>query len=156
MNVSEVEKRLLSADLKLPPTPSAPGGVYAPAVRTGQLLFVSGHVPRREDGSVICGVVAVDLSVEQSAQAARSTALQILRTVDAAAGLDNVARAIKVLGFVRANLDFTQHPKVIDGFTNVLRLAFGEAGVPARSAIGAGGLPLGACLEVEAIFELKH
>jgi enamine deaminase RidA (YjgF/YER057c/UK114 family) len=154
--MSTVEKRLESAGLTIPSRPAKPVGVYVPAVRTGNLLFVSGHGPLRSDWTLICGRVGEDVTVEQAAEAAKVTALSMLATVRVAAGsLDNVARIVKVLGLVRAVPEFTQQPKVVDGFTEVMRIAFGdEHGLPARSAIGVASLPAGICVEVEAIFEL--
>jgi len=151
-----VEERLAAAKLILP-KPSKVVGLYAPAVRTGNLLVVSGHGPLKTDRTLICGRVGEDISVEQAREAAAITALNTLATVKQALGsLDHVVRAVKVLGLVRAVPDFTEHPKVIDGFTEVLRIAFGEVdGSPARSAIGVASLPSGICVEVESIFEVK-
>ncbi len=154
--MSIVEGRLAAAKLELP-RPSKAIGLYAPAVRTGNLLVVSGHGPLKADRTLICGRVGEDVSIEQARHAAAVTALNTLATMKVALGsLDNVVRAVKVLGLVRAVPDFTEHPKVIDGFTEVLRIAFGETdGSPARSAIGVMSLPQGICVEVESIFEVK-
>ena len=98
-----------------------------------------------------------DITLEQAAEAARVTALGMLMTVKNVVGsLDNVFRVVRVFGMVLAVPEFKQQPKVIDGFTEVMRLAFGEEhGRPARSAIGVASLPEGICVEVEAIFELR-
>lgn len=153
---SLAEERLSAANLVLP-RPSKAVGLYAPAVRTGNLLVVSGHGPLKADRTLIRGRVGEDVSVGQAREAARITALNTLATVKQALGsLDGVARAVKVLGLVRAVPEFTGHPKVLDGFTEVLRIAFGEEnGSPARSAIGVASLPEGICIEVESIFEVK-
>ena len=154
--MSNVEKRLKAAGLSLPSRPAKPVGIYVPAVRSGNLLFVSGHGPLRTDGTLMRGRVGDDISVEQAAEAARVTGLSMLATVKVALGsLDCVARAVKVLGLVRAVPEFTQQPAVMDGFTEVLRIAFGEAGLPARSAIGVASLPEEICVEVEAVFEVR-
>ena len=149
-----VEENLKRANLELP-RPSKPIGLYVSAVKSGNMLFVSGHGPLRPDRSLVCGRVGEDVSVEQAKEAAKITALNVLATVNASLGsLDRVKRVVKVLGLVRAVPDFTEHPRVIDGFTEVLRTAFGEEnGLPARSAIGVASLPAGICVEVEAVFE---
>lgn len=153
--MSTVAARLKAAGLELP-RPSKPVGIYAPAVRTGNLLVLSGHGPLKSDRTLICGRVGEDISIEQAAEAARITALNTLATVEQSLGsLDHVVRAVKVLGLVRAVPEFKDHPKVLDGFTGVLRIAFGENGLPARSAIGVASLPAGICVEIESIFEIR-
>ncbi|HYG77990.1 MAG TPA: RidA family protein [Planctomycetota bacterium] len=154
--MSQVEARLAAAGLALP-RPSKAVGLYAPAVRTGNLLVISGHGPLRADRTLIRGRVGEDVTVEQATEAATVTALNTLATIKKSLGsLDNVVQAVKVLGLVRAVPDFTEQPKVLDGFTRVLQIAFGEAaGSPARSAIGVASLPDGICVEVESIFEVR-
>jgi enamine deaminase RidA (YjgF/YER057c/UK114 family) len=151
-----VEENLKRANLEIP-RPSKPVGIYASAVRSGNLLFVSGHGPLKADRTLVCGVVGKDVSVDEAREAAKLTALNVLATLNASLGsLDRVKRAVKVLGLVRAVPEFTEHPRVIDGFTEVLRAAFGEEnGLPARSAIGVASLPAGICVEVEAVFECE-
>jgi len=153
--MSLVEENLRAAGMELP-RPSKAIGLYVPALRTGILLVVSGHGPLTADRKLICGRVGEDVDLATAVDAARLTALNTLATVNKALGsLDNVVRVVKVLGFVRAVPDFTDHPKVLDGFTRVLQIAFGEAsGAPARSAIGVASLPDGICVEVESIFEV--
>lgn len=152
----QAELRLRNAGILLP-RPSKPVGIYVPAVVSGSLLFVSGHGPLRADRSLIRGRVGEAISTEEAAAAARITAINMLATVKVAVGsLDKVTRVVKVLGLVRAIPDFTEHPRVIDGFSEVMRIAFGDAaGLSARSAIGVASLPDGICVEVEAIFEIK-
>jgi enamine deaminase RidA (YjgF/YER057c/UK114 family) len=153
--MSEVEAQLRAAGFELP-RPSKPVGIYASAVRVGNILIVSGHGPLKADRTLIRGRVGEDIDVDAAHVAARVTALNTLATVKQSVGsLDNVVRAVKVLGLVRAVPDFTQHPKVIDGFTEVLRIAFGNESLPARSAIGVASLPEGICVEVESIFEIR-
>jgi len=154
--MSEVESRLSAAGFKLP-RPSKAIGLYVPAVRTGALLFLAGHGPLRADRTLIRGRVGESVSVAEATEAAAITALNSLATIKQSLGtLDNVVRAVKVLGLVRATPDFTDHPKVLDGFTQILQIAFGEsAGSPARSAIGVASLPDGICVEVESIFEVR-
>ena len=152
----QVEARLLEVGLALP-RPSKPVGMYASAVRTGNLLFVSGHGPLKADRTLIRGRVGETLTILEASEAARITAMNMLATVKAAVGsLDKVVGVVKVLGLVRAVPDFTDQPRVIDGFSEVMRIAFGDpAGMSARSAIGAASLPDGICVEVEAIFEIR-
>jgi enamine deaminase RidA (YjgF/YER057c/UK114 family) len=149
------EARLQELGLKLPPiSPST--ATFVPAVQTGDLLFVSGHVSRRADGSRIEGKLGEQLTTQQGNEAARQVALAVLATVRQTVGsLDKVARTVKVLGMVNASPTFTEHPQVINGFSDLLVEVFGEAGKGARSAVGMSSLPGNAAVEIEAIFELK-
>jgi enamine deaminase RidA (YjgF/YER057c/UK114 family) len=153
----QAEERLRDAGITLP-KPSKPVGIYTPAVRAGSLLFVSGHGPLRADRTLIRGRVGETISALDASEAARVTAINMLATVKTTLGsLDKVTRVVKVLGLVRAIPDFTDQPRVIDGFSDVMRIAFGaEAGLGARSAIGVASLPDGICVEVEAIFEIQN
>ena len=155
-NPSQAENNLRLAGFELP-RPSKAVGLYAPAVRSGNWLIVSGHGPLKPDRTLIRGRVGESIDVAAATEAACLTALNTLATVKKSLGtLERVVCAIKVLGFVRAVPDFTQHPLVLDGFTNILRIAFGEPrGSPARSAIGVASLPDGICVEVESIFEIR-
>jgi enamine deaminase RidA (YjgF/YER057c/UK114 family) len=154
--MSQAEINLKAAGLELP-RPSKAIGIYLPAVRTGNLLVVSGHGPLKADRTLIRGRVGEDVDTAAAAEAARITALNTLATVKKSLGsLDQVVKIVKVLGLVRAVPDFRDHPKVLDGFTDVMRIAFGEEhGLPARSAIGVFSLPDGICVEVESIFEVR-
>lgn len=149
------EARFAELKLELPPAPKAVG-VYKPIVETGGLLYLSGHGPLRLDGTLIKGRVGDDLDVTAGYQAARQTGLAILATLKKHCGsLDRVARLIKTFGLVQAMPEFTDHPAVINGFSELMRDVFGEEhGVAARSAVGAASLPAGMAVEVEAIFEL--
>jgi enamine deaminase RidA (YjgF/YER057c/UK114 family) len=129
---------------------------YATAVRTGNLLFVSGTGPLRADGGYVEGRLGEDMDVAQGQAAARLAALAVLSTVKAHVGsLDRVARRVKALGFVQAAPGFRDHPQVINGFSDLMVQIFGDAGLGARSAVGAPSLPSGIAVEVEAIFELR-
>jgi enamine deaminase RidA (YjgF/YER057c/UK114 family) len=129
---------------------------YATAVLHGDLLFVSGTGPLRPDGTYVAGRLGADMDVAQGQAAARLVALAMLATVRAQIGsLDRVARIVKVLGFVHATPEFTDHPKVMNGFSDLMVEIFGEAGLGARSAVGAPSLPAGIPVEVEAIFALR-
>ncbi len=148
------EKRLTDAGIELPEG-YPPGGLYVPAVLSGQLLHVGGHGPVRGDGSRIAGKVGVDVDLDQAREAARLTGLQILRSVRAELGsLDRVARVVKVFGMVNCGPGFNRTPAVIDGCSELFHQVFGEAGVHTRSAVGMAELPFDIATEIEAIFEV--
>ena len=153
----EVEKRLQELGIELPP-PAKPVAVYAPAVLTGDTLYVSGHIARRSDGTLVQGKVGKELSLQQGYEAARLTGVSVLSTVKNILGsLDNVVQLAKVLGVVNCTRDFTKQPQVINGFSELMVEVFGdEAGKGARSAIGTGSLPINVPVEIEAIFEVRR
>jgi enamine deaminase RidA (YjgF/YER057c/UK114 family) len=149
------EQRFAALHLELPPAPK-PVAVYRPVVVAQGLAYVSGHGPVCVDGSLIKGRVGADLSLEQGRAAARQVGLAILATLRAHFGsLDKVGRVVKVLGMVNSAPDFYDHPKVINGCSELFAQVFGEAdGIGARSAVGMGPLPGNIAVEIEAIFEL--
>ncbi|HID77025.1 MAG TPA: RidA family protein [Planctomycetaceae bacterium] len=151
-----VEVRLDRLGLSLPP-PAAPKGLYRPLVIVGDLAFTSGHLPVAEDGSLVRGRLGEDLDQAAGQEAARRAGLAILATLRAELGtLDRVRRVVKVLGVVNSATHFDQQPAVINGCSQLFADVFGpEAGIGARSAIGAPSLPLGAAVEVEAIFQIE-
>ena len=150
------EEKFQSLGLVLPPAPK-PVAVYKPLVIFGQAAYVSGHGPLRADGSLIAGVVGRDLDLAAGKAAARQVGLAILATLRAQLGsLDRVQRLIKVLGMVNSAPDFYDHPKVINGCSELFAEIWGpDAGIGARSAVGMGPLPGNIAVEIEAIFELK-
>lgn len=150
------ETRIAELALELPPAPQ-PVGVYRPLVIVGSLAYVSGHGPLRADRTLIQGVVGRDLSLTEGQAAARQVGLAVLATLRAHLGsLDRVKRLVKTLGMVNSAPDFYDHPKVINGFSELMAAVFGaECGVGARSAVGLGPLPANIAVEVEAIFELE-
>ena len=150
------EARLRELNLVLPPLPK-PGGIYQPVVVVGNLAYVSGHGPVQSDGSHIKGHVGVDLDLAAGQHAARQTGLTILATLRHSLGsLDRVKRLVKTLGMVNCPNDFTQHPQVINGYSQLMADVFGpENGVGARSAVGMGSLPGNIAVEIEAIFEIQ-
>jgi enamine deaminase RidA (YjgF/YER057c/UK114 family) len=149
------EERLAQLKFTLPPAPK-PVATYLTAVRQGNLLYVSGHGPLREDGTMHTGKLGADLDVAAGQAAAKQTGLAILATVRSHLGsLDKVVRLIKVLGMVNATPDFGEHPKVINGFSDLMVEVFGDSGKGARSAIGMGSLPGNIAVEIEAIFEVQ-
>lgn len=150
------ESRLASLNVELPPAPK-PIAVYKPVVVTGNLAYVSGHGPLRVDKSLITGVVGRDLDLDAGKLAARQVGLAILATLRAHFGsLDRVKRIIKVLGMVNSAPDFYDHPKVINGCSELFAEVWGpDHGIGARSAVGMGPLPGNIAVEIEAIFEVE-
>jgi len=149
------ERRLVELKLELPPAPK-PVAVYKPLVVLGNVAYVSGHGPLKSDGSLITGRVGQTMDLEGGKAAARQTGLAILATLRANLGsLDRVGRVVKILGMVNATPDFPDHPKVINGCSELFADLWGpERGIGARSAVGMGSLPGGIAVEIEAIFEI--
>lgn len=148
------EQALLDRGIELPPPPAAAGN-YILGVQVGSLLFMSGCCSERADGSEVTGKVGVDLSVEQGYQAARLAGLMMLASIRAQTGsLDRVRRVVKVLGMVNAAPDFSDHPAVIDGFSDLMAEVFGENGRGARAAVGMASLTNQLAVEVEMVLEL--
>ena len=155
--VATPEARLRALGIELPSAPR-PVATYVPAVIVGNVLYAAGHTPRRPDGSpAFQGKVGADLSLEDGREAARFVGLNILSTVRNAVGsLDRVARLVRTFGMVNAAPDFTQHPQVINGFSDFMVEIFGEdAGKGTRAAVGMGSLPGGMAVEIETFWELR-
>ncbi len=149
------EARLKELGLVLP-SPPDPIASYVTFVRTGNLAYTSGHGPMRADGSWMTGKVGEDLDTDEASEAARVTCLGLLATLRKNLGsLDEVVRVVKVLGMVNCTTDFTDHPAVINGCSDLLADVFGEAGRHARSAVGLGSLPMNIPVEIEAIVEIQ-
>lgn len=152
---TSIEERLVALNITLP-IPTAPVANYVSAVRTGNLIFLAGKGPRKEDGTYITGKVGSDLSIEEGYAAARLTAILQLSALKAELGsLDKVKRIVKVLGMVNAKEDFANHPEVINGFSDLMVGVFGEKGKHARSAVGMISLPRNMAVEVEMIVEVE-
>ena len=148
------EARVKELKLDLPPVPK-PVGNYVGGVRTGNLLFMSGCGPRRNDGSAITGKLGKDLTIEQGYAAARQVGLNMLVNIRNELGsLDKVKRVVKVLGMVNADPSFNDTPKVMNGFSDLFVEVFGEAGKGARSAVGMVTLPSQIAVEVEMVLEV--
>ncbi len=148
------EKKLKDLGIALPATPK-PLANYVPAVKTGNLLFVSGHGPYNDGKSVTSGKLGKELTVDQGYQTARNVALNCLASVKATLGdLDKVKRVVKLLGMVNCTEDFKDQPKVINGCSDLLVEIFGEHGKHARSAVGVQALPNGIPVEIEMILEV--
>ena len=151
------EARLKEKNITLP-APATPVANYVGAVRVGNLLFVSGHGPIRQDGKPLTrGKLGRDLSVEQGYQVAREVGLNLLATTRTALGsLDKVRRVVKVLGMVNSAEGFGDQPKVINGFSDLMVEVFGEPlGKHARSAVGMAELPMGIPVEIEMVLEVE-
>jgi enamine deaminase RidA (YjgF/YER057c/UK114 family) len=145
------EARVKKLKLELPKVAAPKGAILAPAVRAGDLLFLSGRTAGK------AGKVGKEVTLKQAQQAAREVALGHLAVMRSELGsLDKAVRLVKVLGMVNCTPDFTQQPQVINGYSELMVQVFGEkAGKGARSAVGMGSLPGGAPVEVEAIFQVK-
>jgi len=141
----------------LPPAPE-PKGIYQPVLVVGSSVYVSGHGPVRADGSLIVGRVGADLDLAAGKAAARQVGLTMLASLRAALGsLDRIERVVKVLGMVNATPDFGEHPKVINGCSELFVEIWGaDLGVGVRSAVGMGSLPGGIAVEIEAQFLLRQ
>jgi enamine deaminase RidA (YjgF/YER057c/UK114 family) len=154
-NVVDPEQRLreLGIQLRTPPTPVAN---YVTAVRTGNLVFLAGHGPRKPEGGYVAGRVGRDLTLKQGYEAARLTAIDLLASLKAEIGdLNKVKRVVKVMGMVNSDESFTQHPKVVNGCSDLLVAVFGDRGRHARCAVGMGSLPFNIPVEIDIIVEVE-
>ena len=149
------EARLVELGIELPAV-FPPAGLYVGAVRTGDLLFLSGAGPVRADGTIVTGKVGGTVEPDVGRQAARLTGLQLLATMRAELGsLDRIARVVKIFGMVNGAPGFNRTPQVIDGCSELFVDVFGEAGRAARSAVGMAELPFDISVEIEAIVEVR-
>ncbi len=151
----QIESRLKDLGIELPPAVT-PVANYVPAVRSGNLVFLSGHGPFDETGTLITGKIGADLTAEQGYQAARRIAIGLLGSLKALIGdLDKVSKIVKLLGLVNCTPDFGDQPKVINGASDLLVEVFGEKGKHARSAVGTNALPMNIAVEIEMIVEVE-
>ncbi len=149
------DERIAALGLALP-APPKPAGNYVPFRLAGNLLFLSGVGPRRVDGTSVTGKVGAEVTLAQAQEAARLCGLNLLTNMISAVGtLDRIDTVLKVFGMVNAVADFTRHPQVIDGCTDLFVAVFGDNGRPARSAVGMRSLPFNIAVEVEAIALVK-
>jgi len=153
--MSTAEERFKQLGLVLPPAPE-PLGVYKPFVIDGKYLYLSGHGPVQNDGSLIIGRIGKELDADQGKLSARQVGLTMLSTIHTRiGGLNKVKRVIKMLGMVNATPDFERHPHVINGCSELFATVWGEEnGIGVRSAVGFGSLPDNIPVEIEALFEL--
>ena len=149
------DARLIELGITLPPvSPSIAN--YVGVVQTGNLLFLSGHIPRDAEGAFITGKLGADVEVAAGYQAARLAGIALLATLkDHLGDLGRVKRVVKVFGMVNATPDFTSHSQVINGCSDLMVEVFGEKGRHARAASGFSSLPVGACVEIEMIVEVE-
>jgi len=151
----DVEAKLKELGIKLP-TPAKPIANYVGSVRTGNLVFLAGAGPRKEDGTYLAGRLGQDTSIEQGYQAARLVGINQLAALKAEVGdLNKVKRIVKVLGMVNSTPTFTEQPKVVNGFSDLMVEVFGDRGKHARSAVGMAALPMNIPVEVEMIVEVE-
>ena len=154
--MTSIDARLKELGIELP-QPAKPVANYVPWVRTGNLVFTAGQVPLKDGKIEYQGKIGREFSVEEGAAAARQCAINILAQVKDACGgnLEKVKRCVKVVGFVNGVPEFADHPKVINGASDLLVSVLGDRGKHARSAVGSGSLPVNVAVEVEAIFEVE-
>lgn len=151
----DIEQKLKEKGIVLP-VAAKPVATYVNAVRVGNLIFLAGKGPLKTDGSYITGKVGKDLTIQEGYDAARLTGINTLAALKAEIGdLNKVKRIVKVLGMVNCESNFMDHPKVINGFSDLMVEIFGEKGKHARSAVGMGSLPMNTSVEVEMIVEVE-
>jgi len=150
-----IHQRLKEMNIQLPPL-SVPAAAYVPYVQTGNLVFISGHIAKK-DGQAWVGQLGTNMDTEMGKLAAKSIAIDLLGTLSAACGddLHRVKRIVKVMSLVNSSPTFTEHHLVTNGCSEVLVHIMGDAGKHARSAFGVAQLPMGACVEIELIAELR-
>ncbi|WP_019645923.1 RidA family protein [Novispirillum itersonii] len=152
----QIDSRLTELGITVPQA-AAPVANYVGWVRTGNLVVISGQLPLKDGKVTTTGLLGRDVSVEDAAVAARQSGINIIAQLRAACGgdLDKVARVVRLGGFVACTPDFTDHPKVINGASDLMVEVFGDAGRHARAAVGCPSLPLNAAVEVDALVEIR-
>lgn len=155
MSDVSVKARLQALGITLPPL-AVPAAAYVPFVRSGDLVFVSGHIARR-DGKPWVGQLGLTMTTDEGKAAARAVAVDLLGTLAAAldGDLDRVVRVVKVLSLVNSTPAFTEQHLVTNGCSELIGQVFGDAGAHARSAFGVAQLPMGACVEIELIAQVR-
>ena len=149
-----IYEKLKQLGISLPPV-AVPAAAYLPFARTGKLVFLSGHLAKR-DGKVWVGQLGLTMATEEGRAAARAIAIDLLGTLHAAvADLNQVSRIVKLMSLVNSTPTFTEQHLVTNGASELLAEVFGSAGAHARSAFGVAQIPLGACLEIELIAEVR-
>jgi len=153
----DVEQRIIDLGIQLEAPKVPPGINIELAKQSGNMIYLSGNGPRSENGEMITGKVGQELSIEDGYAAARLTAINHLNVLKATIGdLNKVVSIVKVLGLVNAPPDFTEHPAVINGYTDLMIEVFGDRGRHARSAMGMGSLPWNLACEIETIVEIQE
>lgn len=153
--MGQFETKLAQMGITLPDAP-APAANYVPYVQVGDMLYVSGQLAKGEAGLIV-GKLGDDMETAAGAEAAKACAIALLAQVKAACGgdLDRLRRVVKLTGFVNSTPDYTEQPQVINGASDVLGEALGEAGKHSRAAVSAAALPFGVAVEIEGIFQIK-
>jgi enamine deaminase RidA (YjgF/YER057c/UK114 family) len=149
----DVYAKLKALNITLPAL-AAPAAAYLPFVQTGKLVFLSGHLAKK-DGKVIVGQLGKNVTTEEGKAAARAVAIDLMGTLEAAVGLGKVKRIVKVMSLVNSTGDFTEQHLVTNGASELFGEIFGESGKHARSAFGVAQIPMGACVEIELIAEVE-
>jgi enamine deaminase RidA (YjgF/YER057c/UK114 family) len=148
-----VYDKLKALNITLPAV-ATPAAAYLPFVQTGHLVFVSGHIAKK-DGKVVVGQLGKNITTEEGKQAARAIAIDLMGTLHAAVGdLNKVKRIVKLMSLVNSTADFTEQHLVTNGASELFGEVFGDAGKHARSAFGVAQIPMGACVEIELIAEV--
>jgi enamine deaminase RidA (YjgF/YER057c/UK114 family) len=151
----DIHDKLQSLDITLPPV-SVPAAAYVPYVQAGELVFISGHIAKR-DGKPWVGQLGREIATPEGQQAARAVAIDLMGTLQAACGgdLNRVVRIVKLTSLVNSTPDYTEHHLVTNGCSELLSAVFGERGAHARSAFGVAQLPMGTCVEIEMIAQIS-
>jgi enamine deaminase RidA (YjgF/YER057c/UK114 family) len=153
-NPSNVYDKLKTLNITLPAV-ATPAAAYLPFVQTGNLVFVSGHIAKK-DGQVVVGQLGKNISTEEGKLAARAIAIDLMGTLHAAVGdLNKIKRIVKLMSLVNSTADFTGQHLVTNGASELFGEVFGDAGQHARSAFGVAQIPMGACVEIELIAEVS-
>ncbi len=150
--MTTVHDKLKALNITLPPM-AVPAAAYVPFVQTGNLVFLSGHIAKK-DGKPWVGQLGKNMSTEEGKVAARAIAIDLMGTLEAAVGLGKVKRIVKLMSLVNSTSDFTEQHLVTNGASELLGEVFGDAGKHARSAFGVAQIPMGACVEIELIAEV--
>jgi len=150
-----IYEKLAALKIELPAV-AAPVAAYVMYAQTGNLVFISGHISKK-DGKVLAGQLGRNMTTEEGKAAARSVAVDLIATLQAACGgdLNRVARVVKLMSLVNSTADYTEQHLVTNGASELIAEVFGEQGKHARSAFGVAQIPMGACVEIELIVELK-
>lgn len=152
----KVEARLASLGIALPEAPN-PVANYVPSCLSGNLLFISGQISKAADGSIVTGRLGAGMTVEQGRAAARLSALAILAQAKATIGeLDRIAQVVRLTGYVNAAPEFTEHPQVLNGASDLMVEVLGDKGRHTRVAVGVSSLPLGCAVEIDALILIER
>jgi enamine deaminase RidA (YjgF/YER057c/UK114 family) len=156
MDTQALENRLAELGYTLPVLPTSKG-IYKRCMIVGNMLYLSGHISVNNDGTAITGKLGADLTDEEGIYAARQCGLAMLSSIkEVIGGFDSIVRVVKLLGMVNCTTDYTKHPIIINGCSELFRDVWGEdLGVGCRSAVGMGSLPSNVAVEIEAIFEVQ-